>query len=64
MGVMLFANQTALDRLVGSIKYHLIPFLVCVCILIPLIEEVRLKAPPEVLLQNLALYTGERRRFH
>ena len=58
MGVMLFANQTALDRLVGSIKYHLIPFLVCVCILIPLIEEVRLKAPPEVLLQNLALYTG------
>ena len=58
MGVMLFANQTALDRFVGSIKYHLIPFLVCVCILIPLIEEVRLKAPPEVLLQNLALYTG------
>ena len=58
MGVMLFANQTALDRFVGSIKYHLIPFLVCVCILIPLIEAVRLKAPPELLLQNLALYTG------
>ena len=58
MGIMLFANQVALDRFVGNIKYHLIPFVVCVCILIPLIDEVRLKSPPEVLLQNLSLYTG------
>jgi len=58
MGVMLFANQSALDRFAGNIKYHLIPFVVAVCILIPLIDEVRLKSPPEVLLQNLSLFTG------
>lgn len=58
MGIMLFANQAALDRAVGNIKYHLIPFMVCVCILIPLIDEIRLKTPPEVMLQNLSLYTG------
>ena len=58
VGAMLFANQPALDCFVGNIKYHLIPFIVGVCILIPLIDEVRLKSPPEVLLQNLALYTG------
>ena len=58
IGIMLFAKQSALDRFVGNIKYHLIPFVVSVCILIPLIDEVRLKSPPEVLLQNLSLYTG------
>jgi len=58
MGIMLFANQAALDRVVGNIKFHLIPFMACVCILIPLIDEIRLKTPPEVMLQNLSLYTG------
>lgn len=58
MGIMLFANPSALDRFVGNIKYHVIPFVVGVCILIPLIDEVRLKSPPEVLLQNLSLFTG------
>lgn len=58
MGIMLFANQTALDRFVGNIKFHLIPFVICACILIPLIDEIRLKTPPEVMLQNLSLYTG------
>ena len=58
MGIMLFANQTALDRFVGNIKFHLIPFVVCSCVLIPLIGEIRLKTPPELMLQNLSLYTG------
>ena len=58
MGIMLFNNPTALERFLANIKYHLIPFAICLCILIPLTDEVRLKSPPEVLLQNLCLYTG------
>ncbi|MDP7051922.1 MAG: acyltransferase family protein [Verrucomicrobiota bacterium] len=58
MGIMLFANQAALNCCLKSIRFHLIPFAVCLCILIPLIDEVRLKTPPEVMLQNLSLFTG------
>ena len=58
MGILLFTNLTALDRFLVNIKCHLIPFAISICVLIPLTDEVRLNSPPEVLLQNLCLYTG------
>ena len=58
MGILLFNNLKALDRILMNIKFHLIPFVVCLCILIPLTDEVKLNSPPEVLLQNLSIYTG------
>jgi glucan biosynthesis protein C len=58
LGIMLFTNPKVLDRFIANIKYHLIPFVVCICIMIPLADGVRLKSPPEVLLQNLSLFIG------
>ena len=58
LGVLFFTDVAVFDQFQTNVKYHFIPFVICLYFLFPLIDEVRLKTQPEVLLQNLSLYTG------
>ena len=55
-GALFFNHQKSLEQIKVSVKYHVIPFLLALLILIPLIDELRLKTQPEMLLQDWALF--------
>ena len=57
-GVLFITDMTVFERFQKNIKYHVIPFIICLSLLLPMYDDMRLKAPPELLLQNLSLYTG------
>jgi hypothetical protein len=57
-GLLFFKNVEVFDRFQSNIKYHVLPLIVSLFFLFPLMDEFRLKAQPELLLQNLCLYTG------
>ena len=57
-GVLFVTDVKIFDRFQSNIKYHIIPFIVCLYILFPMFDAMRLKGPPELLLQNFSLYTG------
>ena len=56
-GTLFFLDLRIFDQFQLNLKYHLIPFLIGLIILIPLIDELRLKSPPEILMQNMSLFT-------
>ena len=56
-GAIFFLDLRILDKFQSNLKYHIIPFLIGLIILIPLIDELRLKSPPEILMQNMSLFT-------
>ena len=55
-GALFFSHQKSLEQIEASAKYHIIPFLLALLILIPLIDELRLTTQPEILLQDWALF--------
>ena len=55
-GALFFSHQRSLDQIQANAKYHIIPFLLALLILVPLIDELRLTTQPEILLQNWALF--------
>lgn len=57
-GLLLFKNVEVFNRFQSNIKYHVLPLIISLFFLFPLMDELRLKAQPELLLQNLCLYTG------
>ncbi|MEE2615043.1 MAG: acyltransferase family protein [Verrucomicrobiota bacterium] len=57
-GALFFTDITVFERFQKNIKYHIAPFIICLFLVLPMYDDMRLKAPPELLLQNLALYTG------
>ena len=57
-GLVFFKNVDVFDKFQSNIKFHVLPFIISLFFLFPLMDEFRLKAQPELLLQNLCLYTG------
>ena len=57
-GLLFFKNVEVFDQFQSNIKYHVLPLIISLFFLFPLMDEFRLKAQPELLLQNLCLYTG------
>ena len=57
-GILFVTDVKIFDRFESNIKFHIIPFIVCLYILFPMFDGMRLKVSPELLLQNFALYTG------
>ncbi|SVD36784.1 uncharacterized protein METZ01_LOCUS389638, partial [marine metagenome] len=55
-GALFFNHQKSLEQIQANAKYHIIPFLLALLILIPLIDELRLTTQPEILLQDWALF--------
>ena len=55
-GALFFSNQKSLEQIQINVKYHVIPFLLALLILIPLIDELRITTQPEILLQDWALF--------
>ncbi len=55
-GALFFSNQKSLEQIQINVKYHIIPFLLALLILIPLIDELRITTQPEILLQDWALF--------
>jgi peptidoglycan/LPS O-acetylase OafA/YrhL len=61
-GALFFTHQKSLEQIQANVKYHIIPFLLALLILIPLIDELTLKTQPEILLQDWALFETEKAR--
>ena len=61
-GALFFSYQKSLERIQANVKYHIIPFILALLILIPLIDELTLKTQPEILLQDWALFETEKAR--
>ena len=61
-GALFFTHQKSLEQIQANVKYHFIPFLLALLILIPLIDELTLKTQPEILLQDWALFETEKAR--
>ena len=61
-GALFFSYQKSLERIQANVKYHIIPFILALLILIPLIDELTLKTQPEILLQDWALFEPEKAR--
>lgn len=57
-GVLFVGDMAVFERFQKNIKYHVVPFIICLCLVLPMYDAMRLKAPPELLLQNLSLYIG------
>ena len=55
-GALFFNHQKSLEQIQVNAKYHIVPFLLALLILIPLIDELRLTTQPEILLQDWALF--------
>jgi glucans biosynthesis protein C len=58
-GTLFFANPKTFESLQGQFKYHLIPFIIALLVLIPLIDRVRLSTSPDLLLQNYSFFASE-----
>lgn len=59
LGALFFIKQEALEHIEATLKYHYLPFLIALVILLPLIGELNLKSQPEWLLQDWALFSTE-----
>ncbi len=57
-GTLFVTDLAVFERFQKNVKYHVVPFVICLCLVLPMYDDMRLKAPPELLLQNLSLYTG------
>ena len=57
-GLVFFKKVDVFDKFQSNIKFHVLPFIISLFFLFPLMDEFRLKAQPELLLQNLCFYTG------
>ncbi len=59
LGVLFFKDTKILDAFERQTKYHLIPCLAGLVILIPLIDRILLSAQPEILLQNYSFFASQ-----
>jgi len=59
IGVLFFKHSKIFDLFQSNIKYHIVPFVIALIILIPLVDELRLKSQPEILLQNCSFFTED-----
>ena len=57
-GVLFFTDIKIFDHFQKNIKYHIIPFILALFIFIPMVDQLRVSMPPEVLLQSWMLFTG------
>lgn len=57
-GILFCKNLKVFERVQANVKYHIIPFIVLLFVLFPMLDDMRLKASPALLLQSMALYTG------
>ena len=57
MGGLFFRDQNTLEKLQANLKYHYLPFLIALVVVLPLNDAVRLNAQPELLLQDWSFFT-------
>ena len=55
---MFFTDLKILDGFERQAKYHVLPCVIGLAILIPLIDNIRLSAQPEILLQNYSIFAS------
>lgn len=59
MGALFFIKQDVLEKIEATLKYHYIPCIISLIILLPLIGKLNLTAQPEWLLQDWELFSTE-----
>ena len=55
-GALFFSHQKLLNQVQANVKYHIVPFVLTLLILIPLIDKLRITTQPEILLQDWAFF--------
>jgi glucan biosynthesis protein C len=55
-GTLFFSHQKLLNQVQANVKYHIVPFVLTLLILIPLIDKLRITTQPEILLQDWAFF--------
>jgi hypothetical protein len=58
-GALFFSHQKLLNQVQANVKYHIVPFVLALLILIPLIDKLRITTQPEILLQDWAFFVTQ-----